>query len=286
MRLSSRLLLTALLLLSLPAAAHALDGGGWTVHPHEWYSEFSASRIYANAFFLNDSRDQALPPNGTGRFQQFQVRSYNEIGWKRNVSILLDVPFVDRTVRGDRTTLTTSGLSDLSLGLRIRLREDGPGLILEGGWQAPLGYDQRIFPALGDGRQKAWVGLNGGLRLPYVPAFVQASRGFLYIGEDAVLLSRTTVDGGMWIGSNILVGGRYADQLGWNAAESRRTLPTFYRAGPLLLVRVDDHMDVSVGAWRNLYGRNSLEGTEFYAALGLKQSKLNPLQGFLGSKLH
>lgn len=286
MRLSSRLLLSASLLLASPAAAHALDGGGWTVHPHEWYSEFSASRVYANAIFLPDSRDQALAPNGTGRFQQFQVRSYNEIGWKRNASILLDVPFIDRTWRLDQTTQGVAGLSDLRLGLRVRLREDGPGLILEGGWQAPLGYDRNVFPALGDGRQKAWIGLNGGLRLPYMPAFVQASRGFLYIGSDAVLVSRTTVDGGLWLGSSVLVGGRYADQLGWNAAQTGRTLPTYYVAGPLLLVRIDDHMDVSVGAMKNLYGRNSLEGTEFYAALGLKQSKLNPLQGFLGSKLH
>ena len=286
MRLSSRILLSASLLLSLPAVAHAFDGGGWTVHPHEWYSEFSASRTYANAIFLPDARDQAIPPAGTGRFQQFEVHSYNEIGWRRNVSLLLDVPFVDRTWRLDQTTLGVSGLSDMRLGLRVRLREDAPGLILEGGWRAPLGYDQAVFPRLGDGRQKAWVALHGGYVLPNVPAFVQASRGFLYIGTDAVLLSQTTVDGGFWIGSNVLVGGRYADQLGWNAAQSARTLETYYTAGPFLLMRVEDHMDVSIGAMRNLYGRNSLEGTQVYAALGLKQSKLNPLQGFLGSKLH
>lgn len=286
MRLSSRLLLSASLLLSLPAAAHALDGGGWTVHPHEWYSEFSGARTSASSHFLIDGRDQALPPAGTGRFQQFEVHSYNEIGWKRNVSLLLDIPFVNRSWRQDQTTVTVSGLSDMRLGLRVRLREDAPGLVLEGGWRAPLGYDHRLFPSLGDGRQKAWVSLHGGLHLPYVPAFIQASRGFLYIGEDALLLSQTTVDGGMWIGSNVLVGGRYADQLGWNGAQSRRTLETYYAAGPLVLVRVDDHMDLSFGAMRNWYGRNSLEATQFYAALGLKQSKLNPLQGFLGSKLH
>src|SRR5262249_4324439 len=159
-------------------------------------------------------------PGGTGRFQQFQVRSYNEIGWKRNVSLLLDVPFIDRTIRLDQTTLSNAGLSDLRLGLRFRLREDNPGLILEGGWEAPLGYGHNGFPARGDGRQKAWVQLNGGLHLPYVPGFIQASRGFLYVGTDEVLFSQTTVDGGLWLGSSVLVGGRYADQVGWNSAES------------------------------------------------------------------
>jgi len=283
LRLSSRVLLSVSVLLVLPAAAFALDGGGWTVHPHEWYSEVQAGRDYANAQFFSDGRDGVIDANG--RFQQVEVRSYNEIGWKKNASIVLDVPFHTVSWQFGRSNQTVAGLSDLALGLRLRLREDTPGLVLEGGWIAPLGYDKNVFPRLGDGRQKAWVALDGGIRMPLVPGFIQASRGFEFIGEDGVLSHRTTADAALWLGPSVLVAARYRDFVDWNSASPDQALQSIYAAGPLLLVRVDDRMDVSVGAFRRVAGRNSLEGTQFYAAIGMKQSKLNPLQGFLGSKL-
>ena len=281
MRLSSTILLFASLGIALPAAASA---GGWTVHPHEWYSEFSGSRVYSSAFFLDDRRDAPLPDGG--RFQQFTVDSYNEIGWKKNVSLVLDVPFLTQTLRAGTETATIAGLGDLTLGARVRLRDDGPGLILDAGWVAPLGYDHNVFPRLGDGRQKAYTDLAGGLSLPYVRGFIEASRGFLFIGQDGNLYSQTSADGGVWVSKSVLVGGSYFDNRAWNSSAANQSLGDFYRAGPLLLVRVDDHMDVSVGAVRNVSGRNALEGTQIYMAIGMKQTKLNPLQGFLGTKRH
>lgn len=268
----------------LPAVAFALDGGGWTVGKGEWYSEASAARAYANGTFFVDGRDGAIQP--AGRFQQVEVRSYNEIGWRKNLALILELPFTTNTWRFNRQTASISGLSDLRLGLRVRLRDDAPGLVLEGGWRAPLGYDKNVFPRLGDGRQKAWGSLHGGLRLPFAPGFVQASRGFLFVSEEGTLYSTTSVDAGLWFGSNVLLAGRYADQLGWNATQEGQTLETFYAAGPLLMVRIDDHLDLSMGAMRRLAGRNTLEGTQIYVALGMKQSKLTPMQGFLGTKLH
>ncbi len=283
MSLIRRLLVSVSLLLVTAPAAFALDGGAWTVHPHEWYSEISGSRAYANAIFFPDGRDGVIPFDG--RFQQFEVRSYNEIGWKKNASLVLDLPFNTVTWQFGRASQSVTGLSDLAVGLRLRLREDTPGLILEGGWIAPLGYDKNVFPRLGDGRQKAWVALDGGIRLPLVPGFIQAARGFQFVGEDGILSHYTTADAALWLGPSVLVAARYSDFVDWNTATPDLARQSIYTAGPLLLVRIDDHMDVSVGATRRIAGRNSPEGTQFYAAIGMKQSKLNPLQGFLGSKL-
>jgi hypothetical protein len=56
-----------------------------------------------------------------------------------------------------------------------------------------------------------------------------------------------------------------------------------YSAGPVVLVRVDDRLDVSGGSWFTWFGRNALRSNEVYLAVAFKQSKLNRLQGFLGT---
>lgn len=280
----SRLLLALLMAVLCPAAAFALEGGGWTVRPGEWYTEVGAARASAGAQFLTDARDVAIPNNG--RFQQVLLRSYSEIGWKKNASLLLDIPFETRSWRLQRQTSSVSGISDVTVGLRVRLRDDAPGLILDLGWRAPLGYDKNVFPSLGDGRQKLYTSINGGVKLPGLPGFAQASRGILFVSEDGVVFSQTTADAAVWLGPNVLFGGRYADQVAWNSASEVRPLPTLYAAGPVMVVRIDDRMDLSVAAMRRLYGRNSLEGTQITVALGMKQTKLGPLQGFLGVKKH
>ncbi|MEO5616529.1 MAG: hypothetical protein ABIS67_02050 [Candidatus Eisenbacteria bacterium] len=281
MKLSGRLLLPLIVMLSCSAPALAFEGGAWTVSPGEWYSEVSARRFYANSEFHADSRNGAIP--GEGRFQEFQVASYNEIGWKKNISLMLGIPFITSTQRFGEKSRTISGLSDARIGLRLRMRNDLPGFIFDGGWQAPLGYNKNVGPRLGDGRQKFWGALHAGTRLPLIPGFVQASRGVFFISEDGELYSRTSVEAGAWIGRRVLLGGHYGDVVPINSANEVARLGTSYRAGPVVLIRLDDHLDLSIGGTRALFGRNSLETTQFQVALGFKQTKLNPLQGFLGT---
>jgi hypothetical protein len=284
LKLSGRLLLPLLVTLSCSAPAHAFDGGAWTVSPGEWYSEVSGRRVYANSQFLADGRNAAIPREG--RFQEFQLYSYSELGWKKNMSFMLGLPLVNRTVRFYEDSRSITGLGDARLGLRMRLREDNPGFILDGGWHAPLAYNKNVVPSVGDGRQKFWGALNAGTRLPYVSGFAQASRGFYFVSEDGDLFSMTSADAGVWIGRRVLLGGHYSDFVALNSADEISRLATVHRAGAALLVRVDDRLDISIGATRALFGRNSaLETMQFQVALGFKQTKLNPLQGFLGTLL-
>jgi len=281
LRPSGRLLLPLLVSSILPAAAHAFDGGAWTVSPGEWYSEVTGMRSYASSRFLVDNRNEALP-NG-GRFQQFEAVSYNEIGWLDNVSFALGIPFINRSERDFSGTRTISGISDFQLGLRFRLKPEQPGLIFDVGWLAPSGYNKNLDPRLGDGRQKLYGDLHVGTRLPVIPGFVQASRGFHFISEDGELYWRTRVEAAAWLGQRVLLGGRYADHLALQSANEISRLGQAYRAGPVMLVRLDDRLDLAAGAERQLFGRNVLEGTRYYVTLGFKQTKLNALQGFLGA---
>ena len=281
MRLSGRTLLPLIVMLSCAAPAFAFDGGAWTVSPGEWYSEVSGRRIYANSMFYSDARNGSIPFEG--RFQEFQLYSYNEIGWKKNTSVVLGIPFINRTLRSFDDARTITGLADARLGLRMRLRDDNPGFLLDLTWIAPLGYNKNLAPRLGDGRQKLSGALNAGTRLPFVPGFVQGSRGVYFISEDGLLYSRTSVDAGVWLTRRILLAGHYGDFVPINSAVEISNLGSSYDAGAALLFRVDERLDISIGMTRDLFGRNSLETTQFQVALGFKQTKLNPMQGFLGT---
>lgn len=270
-------------LLLLPAAARAFDGGAWTVSPGEWYSEVSATRTYAASRFFADGRDGALP--NEGRFQLFEATSYSELGWRKNASIMLAIPFTSLAVRDRQESATVAGLSDFVAGVRVRLKDDKPAFVFDGGWIAPAGYNKNLSPRLGDGRHKFFGSMHAGLPLPFFPGFVQAARGFYFITEDGELYWRTRVEAGGWIGSKVLIGLRYADQAPLSVAGEISTFPHTYRAGASATVRVDDRMDISVGADRQFFGRNALDGTQFQVVLGFKRTKLTSMQGHLGGSL-
>jgi hypothetical protein len=138
---ASRLLLLTILPLVLVAPTVRADGGGpWTLGPGEWYSEILATRASSNAEFLLDGRDAAIP--GGTRFQERRVTSYTEFGWTRSASVSIALPFENLTHSAGRSEITNSGLSDLALGLRLRLRDGSPALSLDAIWKAPLGYQK------------------------------------------------------------------------------------------------------------------------------------------------
>lgn len=281
MRSAGRWLIASLALGFFPPAVWAADGGAWTVGRGEWFSEVSGTRMSANASFLEDGRDVAL--DGGLRIQSRTVTSYNEIGWKKNVSVALTLPFEDLTYSAGRDEATVSGLSDLRAALRFRLREGAPSLVLDVGWKAPLGYEKRLVPSLGNGRQEAFGDFYGGFSLPWLPGFVQASRGFNFVGEDGLLIATTNADLAGWCGSRVLIGMRYSDATIISSESNVYDMSAAYSAGPVVLVRVDDRLDVSGGSWFTWFGRNALRSNEVYLAVAFKQSKLNRLQGFLGT---
>jgi len=283
LRPSGRLLSTLLVLLLLPAAAHAFDGGAWTVSPGEWYSEVSATRAYAASRFFPDGRNGALA--NEGRFQQFEVTSYNELGWRKNTSFMLAIPFTSLALRDRQQSATVSGLSDFVAGIRMRLKDEKPAFVFDAGWIAPAGYNKNLSPRLGDGRHKFFGSMHAGVSLPFFPGFVQAARGFYFVTEDGELYWRTRVEAAGWIGSKVLIGLRYADQAPLSVSGGVGEFPHNYLAGATATVRVDDRMDISVGADRQFFGRNALDGTQFQVVLGFKRTKLGSMQGHLGGGL-
>jgi len=211
-----------------------------------------------------------------------------------------------------RTTFgnyTSTGLQDVLLGVRYGLVQGRSAVALQLDWQAPLGYS-RHTSLLGDGLQQfslsALVGtglgrfgfVQGGAGMGY--RFLSFDQGVqtainqaFWSGQSGTLLpedqlaeqwSRPIVasaDLGLWIRPSLLLGGRYAGSM---ASSSGEGFPerTVHLAGPLLLWRVDERLDLSAGSWSTALAKNALHYDQVYVTLTFKQTRLNRLQGFLG----
>jgi len=56
-----------------------------------------------------------------------------------------------------------------------------------------------------------------------------------------------------------------------------------HRVGPLVLYRVDDRMDMFVATLHTASATNAIHTDAIYVGMSFKQTKLDRLQGFLGT---
>jgi hypothetical protein len=286
----SSLLLASVLLASAPALADP-----WLPEPGDRYYELSASVFSADSYY--DLTGARSPLTAGGLHEERGFVSYSEFGWKKNMSALLEIPALSVTRRAGAPggfNATETGFGDLRFGLRRRLASSAA---LEVQWLAPRGYDRALNPHLGEGRQ-SFVGsleLGGALG---GRGFVEVSGGYRYFMDknaptDQVLGGATL---GLWLGQKLLVAGRYRGSFGAEpdanntfVALSGDAIPTTTNArittqlaGPMLVYRVDDHLDLIGGSLHTAAAKNALHLDQFYVGVAVKQTRLNRLQGFLG----
>jgi len=286
-----RALLLTLLTVTAIAPAHA--SGPWLLRPGEFHSEFRGG--YYSTVTLRDA-DGERPPLG-GTFEGRRVVNSTYIGWKGLLNLRFDIPFESITARPDfGVTNTQSGLSDLLLGFKLKVLDGAAAVAIEGLWKAPLGYNDDLFPMLGNGRQEAIGLVHLGGAFPVASGFFQVAGGyrtaidqsddfaeddprrlFVSVGDEVL----ATADVGLWFGPSLLVAGSYRGGFERGDAENLRTA---HRVGPRVLYRVDDHLDVFAGSLHTAAAENTLHLDEFYVGIATKATQLSRLQGFLGSK--
>lgn len=275
-------------------ATTAAIAGPWALAPGEYYTELRGGFYSASSFYDDNGNRTA----SSHLLESRSLRSYSELGWKKHFSVQLSLPAVSRTDRNSaaRTAKSNSGLGDFGFGLRYSLQNGANATALQFAWQAPAGYNRDINPALGEGNQKLSASLGIG-RPAGKNAFWQASAGYLY--DYRTVGSRSTdlaADGGgavdwadhytadatlgIWMG-NLLAAGQWLGE--FPAKTGRASETTWMLAGPRLTYRVDDRIDAFAGSWHTPGGKNVLHIDEFYAGVTWKATKLNRLQGFLGS---
>ena len=301
---SAALALPAALLLP-PASAMA---GAWIPERGESVSQITASTFAATSFYDANGTRTTLPGEGA-RWQERDAVAVQESGWIHHTSLRYRLPLVSATERSGGASYTSTGFSDLSLGLRYGLLRAATPVTLSLDWTLPLGYN-RTLSLIGEGLQQVTGSLDAGSAIG-TRALVQGSIGW---GQRFLSISRKTgaagteasepsrrwadivtmaADAGMWLRPRLMVGGRYQGIVTTTTGdgEPKRKLQL---AGPFLLLRVDDHLDVQAGSWSGFSGRYevapdgsapvppALHYDQVYVAAIFRQARSNRLQGTLG----
>jgi len=291
-------------LLPRPAAADA-----WVLAPGEYFSEFRGSFFSSDTYFDQDGGRPApdasilvhvwgaslrLPRSRAHRVEERELRSITELGWKKGMSFLFQVPLTSVTVLPSTNSRlpgrlnngflpTQTGLSDALIGFKYQLKDGSTAAALEADWKAPLAYDRELFPALGDGQQDIGGVLHLGAALDRLNTFLEVSGGYLYRFETPPDEVRGLVDLGSWLGPSVLVSGHY-EYFTTVGADTPLEESSAHIVGPQVIYRVDDHLDVVVGSRHTWIGDNVRHIDRYHVGFAYKLTKLNRLQGFLGNK--
>jgi len=298
--------------------ASAAWGSPWVLKPGEFYSELSGSSFSANTFHGDDGDRLDLG----GKLDQRVMRSYSEFGWKKRASVWFDVPFVSRSFTPHTgATSTSTGLGDLDLGAKIRLKAGPSPMALTLGWTTPMGANRKLFPGPGgDGATDAHVprpslsnfsdtsfffnqglqALTAGLELGGAAgkrAYWNAGGSYRYTflefastGDNShnAKLAGAQAELGIWFGKALLVSGEFHGE--WLLSQSAQYDQDLTQdhdskrliVGPRFTYRVDERMDVFAGSMHTASGRNTLHYDQYYAGIAWKQTGLSRLAGALG----
>jgi hypothetical protein len=196
--------------------------------------------------------------------------------------------------------------------MRIKMAEGRTAAALELTWYPPAGYNRKYLlsadtvafadagecagltgadsincvrqmapPRLGSGEQELSAAIHWGTGIPKFNGFVQVSQGYRYRGQLAgqALL---TADLGFWVGHSLLLAGRYRGAIDVGRGDTRADDVEEHLAGPVVIYRLDDGMDVFFSSMHTAIARNALHADRFYVGVAFKKTDLDRLQGYLG----
>jgi len=290
----------------------------WVLKPGEFYSDLSGSFYSASSFYQGDERFSL-----GGRLDQREVLSRNEFGWKPRASVWIALPFVSRGFsRFSGGTSTSTGLGDIDLGVRFRLKGGETPAALSLGWTASTGVNRKLFPGsdgeggtdpgsyppaspsnasdtslyFNQGLQSLALGLDFGGHA-WKHAFWTAGGKYTYrylefltSGGDShnarFVGANATL--GWWIRPSLLVTGAFdGDWVTEESANYDRRLkldlePSRMLAGARFTYRVDDRMDVFAGSNHVFSGDEVLHYDQFYCGIAWKHTSLSRYAGAYG----
>ncbi|HYM81647.1 MAG TPA: hypothetical protein VEY91_09590 [Candidatus Limnocylindria bacterium] len=306
-----RTALSALWLAALVPAAPAL-AGPWGLQPGEWFSEFRSGVFTADSWH-NDDGDRGPLFDG-GVVEDRTLVAYNELGWRKRTSFLLAVPAKSITRRASTRPFerTETGLGDMRVGFRHHLANGPTALALELEWKAPMGYDrhfrathqdsircgeatgngdslnvdclrQSVSPRLGEGQQDVSLMLQLGTSLPALRGYAHAGGGYRYRFDAPADQIVGNAELGVWVTRSLLLAGHYEGELAIGDGNLPVDEVNRHRAGPRIVYRLDDQVDLIVSSLHTALARNAFHTDQVFVGIAFKQSSLNRFQGALGT---
>lgn len=270
-----------------PAAAmarplHSLSGP-WVPRPGEYFSEIRGSHGSTSSYFDANGEEQPFPYGTLGESRE--AITYNEFGWKGPIGIVLAVPLRSVTYRDDLgQSGTQTGLSDLLIGFKFRLLSGESALAVEAVWQTPLGYYNEHQPPLGAGVQNLGGRVTFGSGIPAINGFFELGWGYAYRSELQLDRMVHNANLGVWAGNAVLISAQYSGSNFVGSSEVETREDDVFAAGPEIRYRLDDRMDVFVGSFHTVAGRNVNRTDEYFIGFAFKRTALDRLQGYLGGK--
>jgi hypothetical protein len=287
-------------------------GGPWLPPPGNYHTDFTGGFFSADTY--HDASGGRVPLAFGGVEERRSLLTYNEFGWKKSASLILGLPIesVTRRSAGGEVNRTDTGISDLQLGMRIKMAEGRTAAALELTWYPPAGYNRKYLlsadtvafadagecagltgadsincvrqmapPRLGSGEQELSAAIHWGTEIRRFNGFLQVSQGYRYRGQLAgqALL---TADVGFWVGHSLLLAGRYRGAIDVGRGDTRADDVEEHLAGPVVIYRLDDGMDVFFSSLHTAIARNALHADRFYVGVAFKKTDLDRLQGYLG----
>ena len=296
--------------------------GPWSLKPGEYATDVSGS--WYSAYHYGDENGDQRRLYGGGEYEQRTASWLTEMGWKKSMSVVFGLPFTSITrAPGDAVPLrTTTVLGDGLFGLKWKLANGARAAAIEVDASFPMGYQKDLTlthadsvaatrpdgtfdwnvarqispPVAGDGATTVTGTLQLGTALGK-SAFLSGFGGLEYHGSYYDVRYRFGADLAFWFRDHWLIGGRYRSAITTGFAEARGEAlflgernPTydtsFHEAGPVITYRVDDHLDVFASTMHTMTIKNGYHTDEVRFGFTFKQTKLNRLQGYLGSTRH
>jgi hypothetical protein len=293
--------------------------GPWSLKPGEYATDVSGGWYSAYHYGDEDATQHRLV-NG-GEYEQRTASWLTEMGWKKSMSVVFGLPFtsITRNPGNAEALRTTTVLGDGLFGLKWKLANGARAAAIEADVSFPMGYSKDLTlthadsvaatrpdgtvdwnvarqlspPVAGDGQTT----LTGTLQLGTAigkAGFLSGYGGYEYHGKDYQSRIRTGADLAFWFRKSWLIGGRYRGAsalsvsgtvLGWTSDNVTHDT-SYHEAGPVITYRVDDHIDVFASTMHTITVKNGLHTDEVRFGFTFKQTKLNRLQGYLGSTQH
>lgn len=267
--------LPVLALISTVAAPSAALAGPWTLEQGKTYNKPAVN-------FFTGSSSFGTQQDGFVVFEDLNFTYYNETGITNNLSFIASIPIkeirrVDRNAAGIPVSQRTTGVGDIDLGLRYNISKGPIVVAVQGIFKLPYAYNANNALPLGNGQEdfegRLQLGRGFGkagyvvVEAGYRYRVGAPSDEFRYLVEYGVDLGkstyfRTKLDGIQSIRNETRL----------IAANGNPTLPLAFDLAKLELTagrRLSKKVGVEFTVTPNVYGNNTLTGTNFQLALVL-----------------
>ncbi|MEM1052434.1 MAG: hypothetical protein AAGI28_10105 [Pseudomonadota bacterium] len=252
--------------LAIPSTAYA---GAWPAEKGESYQ-----KLAFNIFDTDERFGDELPE--FENFQDFNLTYYAEFGVDEDVTLIVSVPYKDLENTSAGVTTRNSGLGDVDLGVKYNL-SDGPFVVsVQALTKLPFLYSENADLPIGNGQVDVEGRFLVGRSLGKLGYF-GAEAGYRYRAEEPVDEFRYLIEYGFDLSNEVYVRAKLDGQVALGDANivdaanpANPALPLAFDLGKLETTagwKVSDKFTVEFTATQNLYGSNTLRGTNFQFAL-------------------